>query len=102
MSDTVKVNSRTYLNKDEFNRQLDIRNRNTALMLDSTSQRVKNDNLWNEKGRLSPEQQKYHINDHTFRSSPVNISYVKSIERQEAIQKKVNSNFTSRHDSLKR
>lgn len=81
MSDTVKVNSRTYSNKDEFNRQLDIQNRNSALLLDSPCLRVKNDNLWNEKGRLSPKHQKYHIHDHAFRSSPVNISLIKSIER---------------------
>ena len=48
---------------------------------ENTDHEVKNDNLWNEKGRLSPKHQKYHIHDHAFRSSPVNISLIKSIER---------------------
>lgn len=72
---------------DETNRSHDIRNRNLTLMLDHSYQRVKNENLWNEKLRLSPKFKKYHIQDHSFRKSPVDLNMIKSIENTENVLK---------------
>ena len=60
-----------------------------TLQLDPAYKRQLNDNLWNEKGRLSPEQQKYHFSEHTFRTNPQKIELIEMVDRQQKRQLKM-------------
>lgn len=48
--------TRSFLNPDEVNRSLNIRNRNQTLMHEPSYKRQTNDNLWNLNEALSPRQ----------------------------------------------
>lgn len=60
LADTIKLKQRHYLDDAaELRRSHDIRNHNHTLMFDPKYKSILNDNLWNEKGRLSPQLQRY-------------------------------------------
>ena len=55
------------------------------MALDPPYRRQYNDNLWNEKYRLSPGCAKYHISEHTFRTHPQKLELIEMLERENAL-----------------
>jgi hypothetical protein len=63
---------------------------------------VVNENFWNENKRLSPKYTKYHINNHTFRKTPVNLEAVKRSQQDELFESEMRSVAENRKASKER
>lgn len=75
------MRQRKYSPSNEHTRLID-REHNLS-QFDQSYKRVYNENLWNEKKRLSMKYEQFHISSNNFRKSPRNLEEVKRQEQED-------------------